>query len=441
MASVSEPIYIVDDDRSICDTLEGILSDEGYTVEKCRDAETLFNKLQNIPPALILLDIWLPGSDGLDVLHKLCKLYPETSVIMISGHAGIDSVVRAIKIGAYDFLEKPFNVDNLINKVKGALNKKQSKSSIAPNANYLGKAKPQNNIVRGAMTKDNPGQPQRTIKKSIVLNGNGLLSGKKTGIILSPLEDNQGIIFKTLSGQTIPAHVTYLENFTHARKPGNFTANSTILVANNNYIRTVEHLMASFSMLGISNILITVENEIPNIDGSALDFCKLILDAGIVEQTHPVKIIVIGNKLTIGQENTNEKYLYVEPFDGFEITMRINYPAPIFEQTFTFNPQKQDFFQEIAPARSFNTFENIGIAQKMGKVGGGYLDSHIIIHNGAVINTELRYADEFVRHKILDLIGDLYLLGSPIQGRVVANMTSHNFNHALSKKIYTEQSN
>jgi UDP-3-O-[3-hydroxymyristoyl] N-acetylglucosamine deacetylase len=117
--------------------------------------------------------------------------------------------------------------------------------------------------------------------------------------------------------------------------------------------------------------------------------------------------------------------------------MRIDYPEPIFEQTCTFNPEKQSFLHEIAPARSFNTFENIGMAQKLGKVGGGYLDSHIIIHNGKVINTELRYPDEFVRHKILDLIGDLYLLGHPIQGKIVGNMTSHACNHALIKRIYS----
>ncbi len=116
--------------------------------------------------------------------------------------------------------------------------------------------------------------------------------------------------------------------------------------------------------------------------------------------------------------------------------MRINYQAPIFEQTFTFNPEKNSFTGEIAPARTFNTFENIGMAQKMGKVGGGYLDSHIIIHDGEVINTKLKYPDEFVRHKILDIIGDLYLLGHPIRGKIKANMTSHGFNHAFAQKIY-----
>ena len=116
--------------------------------------------------------------------------------------------------------------------------------------------------------------------------------------------------------------------------------------------------------------------------------------------------------------------------------MRVDYPAPIGEQILTFRPKNGSFAKEIAPARSFNTFENIEMAQKLGKVGGGYLNSHIIMYDGKVINTELRYPDEFVRHKILDLIGDLYLLGLPIRGRITANMTSHGYNQALVQRLY-----
>ena len=116
--------------------------------------------------------------------------------------------------------------------------------------------------------------------------------------------------------------------------------------------------------------------------------------------------------------------------------MRVDYPPPIGEQKLTFNPETDSFSEDIAPARSFNTFENIELAQRLGKVGSGYLNSHIIMHEGKVINTELRYPDEFVRHKILDLIGDLYLLGLPIRGRIVANMTSHGYNQALVERLY-----
>jgi len=145
---------------------------------------------------------------------------------------------------------------------------------------------------------------------------------------------------------------------------------------------------------------------------------------------------VVHKHIQVGLAEKDKKHIYVEPFDGFEIRMRVNYPEPILEQECVFNPEKESFIERIAPARSFNTFGNIETAQKKGTVGSGYLNSHIIIHDGKVINTGLRFEDEFVRHKILDLIGDLYLLGYPLRCRVVANMTSHGYNQALVQKLH-----
>ena len=269
-----------------------------------------------------------------------------------------------------------------------------------------------------------------------MLNGVGLLSGRKTGIILSPLGVNEGIVFQTLEGQTIRGHITSVENYSKSDPAKKFSANSTTLENGIQQVRTVEHLMAAFSVHGVTNVLIKVDDEIPNVDGSAKDFSELIAKVGLVEQQAPTKVVVIRKKIGVGKEESQEKHLYAEPFDGFEIIMRVDYPKPIGEQIFTFNPEKESFSEEIAPARSFNTFENIELAQRLGKVGSGYLNSHIIMHEGKVINTQLRYPDEFVRHKILDLIGDLYLLGFPIRGRIVANMTSHGYNQALVEQLY-----
>jgi UDP-3-O-[3-hydroxymyristoyl] N-acetylglucosamine deacetylase len=262
------------------------------------------------------------------------------------------------------------------------------------------------------------------------------LSGRNTGIILSPLGINEGIVYQTLDGQTIRGHITSLENYPQTPSLKTFSANSTTLDNGKQQVRTVEHLMAVLSMYGITNALIKVDDEVPNIDGSAKDFCELISQAGIEEQRAFTKVAVIRQKIGVGNEQRHEKHLHAEPFEGFEISMRVDYPPPIGEQILTFNPEKDSFVKDIAPARSFNTFENIEIAQKLGKVGGGYLHSHIIMYQGKVINTELRYPDEFVRHKILDLIGDLYLLGLPIRGRIFANMTSHSYNQALVERLY-----
>ncbi len=434
------PICIVDDQTSICSTISSILNDEGYETVEFYDAESFWQGLDSVEPALVLLDIWLPGVDGLQLLKRLQDKYPALPIIMMSGHAGIETAVTALKAGAYDFIEKPLHLEVLLNKVNAAIEESTPGGATVVKAGMAEDKTPtQSEQVSSGMVKVvDSAEPQRTLAENIVLNGVGLLSGRKTGIILSPLGVNEGIVFQTLDGDVIPGHITSLENFAKSNDSSTFSANSTTLDNGRHQVKTVEHLLAVFSIYGITNVLIKVDDEIPNIDGSAHDFCDLIEKAGLVEQQAPKKVAVIQKKISIGEEKKSEKHLFIEPFDGFEIVMRVDYPAPIGEQIFTFNPEKISFAKEIAPARSFNTFDNIELAQRFGKVGGGYLNSHIIMHEGKVINTELRYEDEFVRHKILDLIGDLCLLGYPVRGRVTANMTSHGYNQALAEKLYHE---
>ncbi len=431
------PICIVDDQPHICSTVSDILTDEGYKATVFQDAESFWQSLDTQEPSLVLLDIWLPGVDGLELLKRLHERFPILPIIMMSGHAGIETAVTAIKAGAYDFMEKPLHLEALLEKVDSAINYRPLRNG-SPSSSDTGSDTPnlESLIPSGTVDLVASSEPQRTLGEIVVLNGVGLLSGRKTGIILSPLGVNEGIVFKTLDGLTIPGHITSLENFSKTDPSKIFSANSTTLENGRQQVRTVEHLMATLSIHGITNVLIKVDEEIPNIDGSAKDFNDLVAKVGIVEQQALAKVGVIRQKIGVGKEESHEKHLYAEPFEGFEIVMRVDYPQPIGEQIFTFNPEKGSFTEEIAPARSFNTFENIEMAQRLGKVGSGYLNSHIIMHEGKVINTELRYPDEFVRHKILDLIGDLYLLGFPIKGRIVANMTSHGYNQALVERLY-----
>jgi len=431
------PICIVDDEPSICSTVESILKDEGYQTIVFPDADSFWQRLDTIEPSLVILDIWLPGIDGLQLLKHLHGRFPTLPIIMMSGHAGIDAAVAAIKAGAYDFLEKPLNLEVLLDKIKSALKHRPSgNGAILPSDTRLEIVNADLLMPPGMVEVMDSPEPQRTIRGNVVLNGIGLLSGRNTGIILSPLGINEGIIFQTLDGQTIRGHITSLGNFSQTVSSKTFSANSTILDNGRLQVRTVEHLMAVLSMYGITNVLIKVDNEVPNIDGSAKDLCDLIAQAGIEEQPAFTRVAVIRQKLGVGKEERHEKHLYAEPFEGFEISMRIDSPPPIGEQILTFNPEKGSFAKEIAPARSFNTLENIEMAQKLGKAGGGYFHSHIIMYDGKVINTKLRYPDEFVRHKILDLIGDLYLLGFSIRGRITANMTSHGYNQALVERLY-----
>jgi len=432
------PICIVDDQPFICSTVAGILKDEGYEAIVFQDAESFWQKLDTIEPSLVMLDIWLPGIDGLQLLKRLHSRFPAPP-----HHHDERTMPASIpqwppsRPAPYDFMEKPLHLEVLLDKVKSALEHKPAGSSATlPSDTRLEIASADLLMPPGMVELVDSSEPQRTLRENVVLNGVGLLSGRKTGIILSPLGIDEGIVFQTLDGQIIPGHITSVGNFSQTVSSKTFSANSTTLDNGRQQVRTVEHLMAVFAMYGITNVLIKVDDEVPNIDGSAKDFCDLIEQAGIEVQPASTKVAVIRRKLGVGIEKKHEKHLYAEPFDGFEISMRVDYPPPIGEQILTFNPATETFAEEIAPARSFNTFENIEIAQRLGKVGGGYLHSHIIMHEGKVINTELRFPDEFVRHKILDMIGDLYLLGYAIRGRISANMTSHGYNQALVERLY-----
>jgi UDP-3-O-[3-hydroxymyristoyl] N-acetylglucosamine deacetylase len=431
------PICIVDDEASIASTVASIFRDEGYEALVFPDAESLWQKLDTVEPSLVLLDIWLPGIDGMQLLKRLHDRLPALPIIMMSGHAGIDAAVAAIKAGAYDFLEKPLQLKALLDKVASALQHRHSESGANLSSDTRLEIVSADLVMPPGMVEVvDSSEPQRTLRGNVVLNGTGLLSGRNTGVILSPLGINEGIIFQTLDGQTIRGHITSLEDFSQTDSSKAFSANSTTLDNGRRRVRTVEHLMAVLSMYGLTNVLIKVDEEIPNIDGSAKDFCGLIEEAGIEKQPAFTRVAVVRRKIGVGTEDRHQKYIFAEPFEGFEISMRVDYPPPIGEQTLTFMPGDRSFAKEIAPARSFNTFENIEMAQKLGKVGSGYLHSHIIMYGGKVINTELRFPDEFVRHKILDLIGDLYLLGLPLRGRITANMTSHGYNQALVQRLY-----
>ncbi len=425
-------VFVVDDQESILISVAAVLGDESYEVTTFSSAEALAQGLLTNTPDLILLDIWLPGIDGLEALRQLKAKHQKTPVILMSGHAGVDLAVKGMQYGAADFLEKPLNLDTLLEKIAAHL--PQSDREKPMTAAKAERRKPSE--ITGSAALRQSTIKQETVQGTTVLNGVGLLSGKPTGIIISPAPINTGIIFKTLDGVDIPAHITALENFNAMAQSKGFTANSTVLARNSRQVRTVEHLLAALHMLGITNAYIKVDGEIPNVDGSAVDYCRVIAQAGIAEQAAFTQEIVITEKIGLGEEIKSEKHLYAEPFDGFEVVLRVDYPAPIGEQTFKFNRAVQDFTTDIAPARSFNTFANIDLAQQSGMVGSGYLNSHIILHEGKVINTKLNFPDEFVRHKILDLLGDIYLLGHPVRGRLVGNMTSHGINQALALKIY-----
>jgi two-component system nitrogen regulation response regulator NtrX len=268
---------------------------------------------------------------------------------------------------------------------------------------------------------------QKTLKRSVVLSGQGLHSGMKAGLILSPLPPNSGIVFGNITtSETVPAHVDYVESTEYATslKKGKASA------------KTIEHFMAVLHAYQINNLLVKINDEIPIMDGSALDFCQLLEEAGIEEQEVGLDEIIIDKKYSIGDSSQNGKYILIEPHHTFTIKYLLNYPEPVGKQVYTFTLKDgQSFKSRIAPARTFGFVRDVEALEKKGLASGGRLHNCILIDDEKIVNTELRFPNEFVRHKILDLIGDFYLLGKPIKGIVTASMTGHSDNSALLKKI------
>jgi len=268
---------------------------------------------------------------------------------------------------------------------------------------------------------------QRTLKRSMVLSGRGLHSGDKTGIILTPLPPNSGIIFGNIStGETVRAEIDNVVS----------TELSTCLQANGAVARTIEHFLAALHAYRITNLMIKINNEVPIMDGSAVDFCQVIEDAGIEEQDAPLEEIVIGDRYVLGDVKKNTKFIMIEPADIFSIHYILQYPKPVGKQEYTFVLKDEEMFKtEIAPARTFGFLKDIEAMEKKGLASGGRLNNVILIDDEKIVNTDLRYPDEFARHKILDMLGDLYLLGRPIRGKITANMTGHTENAAFVRML------
>ena len=268
---------------------------------------------------------------------------------------------------------------------------------------------------------------QRTLKRSVVLCGRGLHSGIKTGLIMQPLPPGSGIIFGDISsGDTIPARVENVQSTEYA----------TSLRKGYATVSTIEHIMATLHMYRINNLLIKIGDEAPVMDGSARDFCQLIEDGDFEEQDEPYEELVIEKTYTFGPKESGAAHISIEPYDGFRVSYHMEYPAPIGIMDYTFEFDGSDSFKEdIAPARTFGFVEDVAMLNKMGFGVGGKLDNFILLGDEKVLNTKLRYDNEFARHKILDILGDFYLLGKPIRGHIKAHKSGHTQNIGLLKII------
>jgi UDP-3-O-acyl N-acetylglucosamine deacetylase len=400
---------------------------------------------------VILLDVWLPGMDGVEILQALQAMHADVEVIVMSGYGNIATAVHMTKLGAFDYLEKPLSLYGVLAVIRRALEYQQRQhkadvqepgpSQIAtfpPEALQLSlpgcrEAHPISPPTRDGRRDTAPEQTlsrfrQRTLGRSVVLYGQGLQSGLKTGMILSPMPPHSGLVFRNITtGHTMPASVDFIEStdFCTSLKQGCLTA------------RTVEHLMSALHAYRITNVLIKISDEVPIMDGSADAFCHFIEEAGIAEQDAVMEEFIVDRCYAVGQVRADAKFILVEPYDGFRVTYRLDYPPPLGVQEFSYEyTGSTSYRREIAPARTFAFVKEVEKMQELGLIQGGRLTNVVLIGEEKIVNsTPLRFPDECVRHKILDIIGDLYLLGRIIRGHVHANMTGHTENAALVKQL------
>ncbi len=277
---------------------------------------------------------------------------------------------------------------------------------------------------------------QRTIRTAIAMTGIGLHSGEPVDLEFHPQPADTGIVFERsdLEGcQPIPASAFLVQD----------TMMSSNLVFGGTRVGTVEHLLSAIAGLGVDNLLIRVSaSEIPIMDGSAAPFVGLLLQAGLYEQEAPKKFLRIVRPIRVKVE---DKWAELRPYEGFELNFEIDFDHPAFDKDFQ-NAQlcfsTQNFIEELSSARTFGFLRDIETLRQNNLAKGGSMDNAIVIDDEHILNVEgLRFADEFVRHKILDALGDLYLIGYPILGRFNAYKSGHALNNLLVREILSDPNN
>lgn len=275
---------------------------------------------------------------------------------------------------------------------------------------------------------------QRTIAKAISTKGIGLHSGRLVEITLRPAASNTGIVF----------HRTDLPEVVDIPAKAHFVGGTTmasVLQKDGVRVSTVEHLMSALAGLGIDNLHIDISaEEVPIMDGSAGTFVYLLRSAGLAEQEVPKQFLRVLKPIEVREgEGAQLKWARLEPFDGFALHFSIDFQHPAINATANFAEvdfAKDSYVKTIARARTFGFASDVEAMRAVGLARGGSLDNAIVMDEFRVLNTDgLRYDDEFVKHKILDAIGDLYLIGHPLVARYVACKSGHGLNNQLARAL------
>ncbi len=271
---------------------------------------------------------------------------------------------------------------------------------------------------------------EQTIRSEIDFSGVGLHSGAMVSMRLVPAPAGSGIVFRRtdLDNFEIPATGRNVAKVSYA----------TSLMRQGVLISTTEHLLSAFIGLGVDNVIVEIDNlEVPILDGSALPYVRAFQRTGLKQQRRRREYLKILKEVEV---RDGSKFIGVYPGTGYRIDYSIDFPAPIGCETFTGNLATGDYANWIAPARTFGFKEDEPMLRDMGLIRGASDQCAIILNRQGVLNGPLRFPDEFVRHKVLDLIGDLALAGRRIQGRVVAERAGHAMHTALVQRLMRDRS-
>jgi len=273
---------------------------------------------------------------------------------------------------------------------------------------------------------------QTTIQKSVDIVGIGLHKGTPVKLRLEPLEANSGIVFyRSDVDVSIPLKPESVVD----------TRMATVIGKNGYVISTIEHLLSAIYAYGIDNVRVIVDgDEVPVMDGSAASFCMLLDEAGLKRLDTPKRIMIIKKEVVI---EDGEKYVKLMPAKDLKYAFTIKFPHPVInKQEYTLEFTKEAYKNEIARARTFGFLQEVQYLRSKGLALGGSLENAVVLDEKKVLNPEgLRYSDEFVRHKILDAIGDMSLIGMAFVGNYEAFAGSHHLNHELTKKLLESPEN
>jgi UDP-3-O-[3-hydroxymyristoyl] N-acetylglucosamine deacetylase len=274
---------------------------------------------------------------------------------------------------------------------------------------------------------------QRSLKSAISASGVGLHTGQKVRLTLRPAPPDTGIVFRRVdlaSPVDIPARADLVGE----------TRLSSCLIHGGAKVYTVEHLMSALGGLGIDNLYADLDaSELPIMDGSASPFVLLIQQAGIEQQAAPKRFLRVKRRVEV---KDGDKWARLDPFDGYKLSFSIEFRHPVIErstQSVEVDFAETSYLKEIARARTFGFMHEVEDLRDSGLALGGGLDNAVVLDEYRVLNAEgLRFADEFIRHKLLDAIGDLYLLGRPLLGAFAAHKSGHALNNKLLRALLTQ---